>query len=130
MRKPFKLVGLRLTQVIMAVLFAYYHDRSGATLHWQLLGPGVWGIIYGISAVWSKGISMPTGIHSAVNIVLAILGTKATEYAIWNLDLGTTSMEMAGPKINFVGILLQGVLLIFGILLTEYYIRNKRVKID
>jgi len=110
----------------MAILFAYYHDTSGATLHWQLLGPGIWGIVYGIYAVTSKGISMPTGIHMAANIVLALLGTKDSVYAIWNLELVAPNMEAAESHANTVGIFLQIALLIFAIILTEHHIRTNK----
>jgi len=120
-----KLIGLRPSLIIMAILFAYYHDTTGATLHWQLLGPGVWGIVYGIYTVTSKGISMPTGIHMAANVVLAVLGTKDSVYAIWTLDLVAPNMDAAESHANTVGILLQLAFLIFGIILVERYIRKK-----
>ncbi len=124
--KLHKNIGLRPTLIVMAVLFAYYHDTSGATLHWQLLGPGIWGIVYGIYAVTSKGISMPTGIHMAANVVLAVLGTKNSVYSIWKLELVAPNMDVAESHAMTVSIILQIALLIFGVILTEYYIRKKK----
>ena len=120
-----KMFGIRITQVVMAILFAYYHDRTGATLHQQLMGPGIWAFIYGIAAVWSKGIALPTGIHAAVNMVLAIVGTKHADYALWNFDLGTANVESAEPRVIVVDYLLKIALLVVGLGLTEWWIRRK-----
>ena len=118
-----KVFGLRITQVVMAILFAYYHDRTGATLHLQLLGPGIWAFIYGIAAVWSKGIALPTGIHTAANMVLAVGGTKHGDYALWNFELGAANIEAAEPRLIMVNHILQISLLVLGVGLTEWWIR-------
>ncbi|MEL6987742.1 MAG: lysostaphin resistance A-like protein, partial [Bacteroidota bacterium] len=47
-----KVIGPRLTLIITSILFAYYHDATGATFLGQLIGPGIWGIIYGLAALW------------------------------------------------------------------------------
>ncbi|MEM9547644.1 MAG: CPBP family intramembrane glutamic endopeptidase [Bacteroidota bacterium] len=119
-------IGIRWSLVVMAILFAYYHDITASTLHWQLLGPGIWGIVYGIYAFSSKGIAMPTGIHMAANVVLALLGTKHSVYAVWNLELIAQASESAETHAHMVSVLLQVALLIFGIFLVEYYIRKKQ----
>ena len=120
-----KIFGLRITQVVMAILFAYYHDRTGATLHLQLMGPGIWAFIYGIAAVWSKGIALPTGIHAAANMVLALVGTKHEDYALWNIELSAGYIESAEPRIIMINYMLQIGLLIVGVGLTEWWIRRK-----
>ena len=123
-----KVFGLRITQVVMAILFAYYHDRTGATLHLQLMGPGIWALIYGIAAVWSKGIALPTGIHAAANMVLALVGTKHEDYALWNLEVGPEIIESAEPKIMFVNYAMALALLVIGIASTEWWCRKYEKK--
>ena len=54
-----KVFGLRLTQIIIAILFALYHVLNGWSLGLAFLGPGIWALAYGLSAIFSDGISMP-----------------------------------------------------------------------
>lgn len=121
-----KVIGLRLTQLIMVVLFAYYHDTSGATFTSQLLGPGVWAITFGLAAVWSGGLALPTGLHAAANMVLAVLGMKEDRYAIWFLDYQKEVTESMESQTNVIGIIVQILLLIFGLLMTERFLRKKQ----
>lgn len=74
-----KNIGLWPAQILTAILFAWYHDFTGATFFNQLLGPGVWASIYGIAAVWLKGLAFPTGLHMALNVVLASVGQKTVD---------------------------------------------------
>lgn len=120
-----KIIGLRFTILITSILFAFYHDLSGATFTSQLLGPGIWGVVYGISAIWSKGLAVPTGIHAGANIVLAALGTKEDNFAIWMFDYPSEVTEMAQSHTEMVGLIIQLALLLFGIIMTEWYLRKK-----
>lgn len=119
-----EIIGLRFTIILTSILFAYYHDLSGATFTSQLLGPGVWGIIYGVSAIWSKGLAVPTGIHIGANIVLASLGLKDSNYAIWMIDYQTEITENTQSHTEMIGLFGQLVLLLIGIFMTEWYLRR------
>lgn len=123
-----KLIGPRLTIIITSIIFAYYHDATGATFLTQLLGPGIWGIIYGISAIWSDGIALPTGLHAAANVVLAFLGMKQDKYqsAIWEINYPTVVTDAMQAHTYIVGISVQLLLLAFGIFLTEWYLRKRK----
>ena len=121
-----KLLGLRLTLLITSILFAYYHDASGATFAYQLLGPGIWGIIYGITAIWSDGLAVPTGLHVAANFIQAILGMKEEQYAIWSIDYNVEITETVQSHTSTIGLICQLLLLLFGIILTEWYLRNRK----
>ncbi len=123
-----KLIGLRYTIIITSILFAYYHDASGATFAHQLLGPGIWGIIYGVCAIWSDGLAVPTGIHVAANIIQGALGMKDDKYAIWIIDYSTEATEAMQTQTNNLGLGIQVLLLIFGIFITEWYIRVRKKK--
>lgn len=125
-----KILGLRLTLIITSILFAYYHDATGATFMTQLLGPGIWGIIYGITAIWSDGIALPTGLHAAVNVVLAFFGMKSDRYqhAIWEIDFPTEVTDAMVAHTEMIGLSVQFLLLAFGIFLTEWYLRKRKKK--
>ena len=124
--KLHKVFGLRLTQMMMAILFAYYHDASGVTFTAQLLGPGIWAFIFGIAAVWSDGLALPTGLHAAANVVQAILGMKEAQYAIWVVDYQQEMTVSMQAHTETVGLIVQVALLIFGLLLMEWYLRKKK----
>lgn len=121
-----KMIGLRLTIIITSILFAYYHDASGSSFVNQLMGPGIWGIIYGLAAIWSDGIALPTGLHAAANVVLALLGMKEDQYAVWLVDYKTEATDAMQAHTDTVGIAVQLLLLAFGIFLTEWYLRKRK----
>ncbi|TMM57962.1 CPBP family intramembrane metalloprotease [Maribacter algarum] len=120
-------VGLWPAQILLALLFAWYHDFTGLTFFNQLLGPGIWALIYGIAAVWSKGLALPTGIHMAINVVLALFGQKDDRHAIWNLAYDTEITPILHEQTENVGLVMQMVILLIGIILTECY-RRKMIK--
>jgi hypothetical protein len=109
----------------MAILFAWYHDFTGVTLLNQLLGPGTWALIYGVSAVWSKGLAFPTGLHMAINVVLALVGQKDSRHAIWNLEYTTEITPVLRAQTEHIGLIMQLCILLIGIILTEYFRRKK-----
>ena len=123
-----KAIGPRLTLIITSIIFAYYHDATGATFLTQLLGPGIWGIIYGLAAIWSDGIALPTGLHAAVNVVQAFFGMKPDKYqsAIWEIDFPTAMTDAMQAHTEIVGMSVQLLLLAFGIFLTEWYLRKQK----
>jgi membrane protease YdiL (CAAX protease family) len=119
-----KALGLWPAQILLALLFSWYHDFTGLTFFAQLMGPGVWALIYGIAAVWSKGLAFPTGLHMAINVVLAIVGQKDARHAIWNLEYPVEITPVLSEQTENIGIMLQACILILGIILTEYYRRS------
>lgn len=123
--KIYKNIGIWPAQILMAILFAWYHDFTGLTFLNQLLGPGIWALIYGIAAVWSKGLALPTGLHMAINVVLALVGEKDSRHAIWNLEYTTEITPIIKAQTESIGLAMQITILITGIILTEYYRRSK-----
>lgn len=120
-----KSIGLWPAQLLTALLFAWYHDFTGATFLNQLMGPGIWALIYGIAAVWSKGLALPTGLHMAINVVLALVGQKDERHAIWNLDYAIDVTPILQQQADNIGLITQICILVSGIALTELYRRNK-----
>lgn len=123
-----KIIGLRFTIILTSIFFAYYHDLSGETFTAQLFGPGIWGVIYGVSAIWTKGLAVPTGIHIGANIVLASLGLKDSNYAIWMIDYQTEITENTQSHTEMIGLFGQLILLLIGIFMTEWYLRRVKEK--
>jgi len=123
-----KSIGPRFTLIITSIIFAYYHDATGVTFLNQLLGPGIWGIIYGLAAIWSDGIALPTGLHAAVNVVLAFLGMKPDKYqfAIWEIGYPTEVTHAMQAHTEIVGIAVQFLLLAFGLFLMEWHLRKRK----
>jgi uncharacterized protein len=121
---PFKKLretfGLRRTQWIVALAFALYHVLNGWGLYVSFLGPFMWAFIFGLAAVWSKGIAVPTGIHVALNILQGFLGFKESEASFFILEPGRSPLIPTETG----GIIGQILMLAIGILGTEYYRRK------
>lgn len=110
--------GIRTAIYATSVGFALYHGPDPM----NLLGPGVWGLLYGLAAVASRGIALPLGVHLGANWTQGLFEMK-TQYAsgIWQLVPGST----AGPvPVAQAGIALQVVLLVVGVVLIEIYVRR------
>lgn len=121
-----KVFGLRITQIIVAVAFALYHIITGWGILIAFLGPGIWAFVFGLSAKWSGGIAMPTGIHVAINILQPLVGMSAGTYTsawVFKYNEGTSAAQIS--KTDLAGIILQVFILVSAILLTEYFIRKK-----
>ena len=119
-----KKFGIWTAQILLSLLFIWYHDFTGATFYYQLLGPGIWAFIYGIAAVWSKGIAFPTGLHMAINVVLALVGQKDERHGLWNLEYPIDVTSALKIQTENIGLFSQLCVLIIAIILTEYYRRN------
>lgn len=113
-----KAFGLRITQLIVLIAFALHHIPLGWGLLGAFTGQGVWALIFGIAAVRSKGIALPTGIHVGTNLVQSIMG----------MNKGVDSFWLASQNDNTNNLIAQLVIrflvLLVGLFLTEYYIRK------
>jgi len=122
-----KTFGLRITQVMVAIAFAMYHIVQGWNIQISILGPGIWAFVFGLGAVWYKGIALPTGIHIALNFSQEILGIKGnSEHAFWILKQQNSS-ALAIERTETVGIAVQVSVLIAALLFTEYYIYKRNL---
>ena len=116
-------VGIRLSILITSILFALYHIVCGWTIANAFYGPAVWGLVFGIAAVYSKGIAMPTGIHYAANLTTDAFGEAGNTVSIWTVKQ-SDSMSVNPKGIDWVILLPSLALLIFAIICIELYIRN------
>ncbi len=121
-----KIFGLRITQIIIAILFALYHVLNGWPLGLSFLGPGIWALAYGLSAMYSDGISMPTGLHYGVNFVLALISSQNGIAGILTIDFPENVSETVLKTNENFGIGIQLALLVLCILGTELYLRKKK----
>jgi uncharacterized protein len=109
-------VGVRLAIIVTSVLFALYHIANGWTIASSFYGPGVWGLIFGLSAIYSRGIAMPAGIHYAVNLTTAAFGAANNTVSIWIVKQ---------PQSTTAAIPASFVLLVFAIACIELYLKQK-----
>lgn len=117
--------GLRITQVIIAIIFAWYHIIQGWGILIAFLGPGVWSLVFGLSAVWSNGIAVPTGIHVALNLMQQVVGmNNSASDPIWFLSLPERSSAAVIANAETRGIMIQLLVLAAAIIFTAMYIRK------
>lgn len=121
-----KVVGLRATQILIATAFALYHIAQGWNIEVAFLGPGIWAFVFGLGAVWSKGIALPTGIHMALNVLQEFMGTKGnSEQAFYSLQQQNNSPSAIVHTQN-IGIAVQLLVLVVAIFFIERMIRKNR----
>lgn len=117
-------IGIRLSITITSILFALYHIVNGWTIASSFLGPAVWGLVFGLAAIYSKGIAMPTGIHYAANLTTSAFGAEDNSIAIWRVT-PTNTVATTYYGIDWTIILPSLILLVFGIISIELYLRRK-----
>jgi len=78
-------IGIRLTIIVTSILFALYHVASGWTVASSFYGPAVWGLVFGLAAIYSNGIALPTGIHYAANLTTSAFGEATGSASIWTV---------------------------------------------
>ena len=111
--------GVRPAIYITSVAFAFYHGF----VFESLLGPGVWGLLYGWMALSTRSIALPTGFHLGLNWMQALLGMKP-QYSgsIWELRLGN---DPGLVDAETLGLVMQLVLLVVGVVLIERFIAKQ-----
>lgn len=123
-----KAMGLRTTQIIVAIAFAVYHIVQGWNVEVAFLGPGIWAFVFGLGAVWSKGIALPTGIHVALNFLQQVVGMQGnTEQSFWVLQQQKNYTATPLVQIETMGIIVQVLVLVVAVFITECYIKQRRL---
>ncbi len=106
-----KTYNLWLAQGIVAVAFALYHIAGGFPLIPAILGTGVGSLLFGMAAMASKELALPTGLHAAWNIGGWALGEKDFP-GLWNIiipESSATSAQIAG-SLSYFGVMGLGIL--------------------
>jgi uncharacterized protein len=117
-------IGIRLSIIITSILFGLYHIVNGWSIASSFYGPAVWGLIFGLAGIYSKGIAMPTGIHYAANLTTSAFGVKNTSASLWNVTQPDDAI-VKHEEIDWSTILPSLVLLIFAMMCIELYMGRK-----
>jgi len=115
--------GLRISLLIIAFAFALYHISMGWSVYVAFGGPFVWSFVFGLAAVWSRGIALPAGIHISVNILQTILGLHGNKGVLWTVSFP----ENHPARTEIVGLSVQFLLLATSVMAMEFFIRRKQV---
>ena len=70
---------------------------------------------------------MPTGLHMALNVVLALVGLKDHQKGIWTLEYVVEPSQSMIAHTEQIGMVLQLVILLIALVLTER-LRKKELK--
>lgn len=124
-----KVLNFRITQLILAILFAFYHVIMLWGVREAFLGPGIWALLYALTAVQSNGIALPTGLHFGLNFVQSVLGGQEGIEPLWFVEYPSDVTEKAIQANENFGLGLQISLLIILVIATEIYIRKKKRKL-
>lgn len=116
--------GVRVALLITSVLFALYHVANGWTITSSFMGPAIWGLVFGLAAIYSKGIAMPTGIHFAANLTTSAFGQDNNAAKIWILEQPVSAPITT--MIDWAVVLPALALLIFAVVCIEIYMRNQK----
>jgi membrane protease YdiL (CAAX protease family) len=110
--------------ITTSILFALYHIVNGWSIASSFYGPFVWGLIFALAALYSKGIAMPTGIHYAANLTTSAFGAKNTAASIWTVTQ-TNKAIIKHDGFDWSTILPSLVLLIFAVICIKLYTKRK-----
>lgn len=113
-------VGIRFSIFITSILFALYHIVNGWSVASSFLGPAVWGLVFGLAAVYAKGIAMPTGVHFAANVTTAAFSTADTAAGLWIVKPLPNAATAAGASV-WATLLPSAALFVFAIICLELY---------
>lgn len=115
--------GLWPTQVLVALVFAAYHIIQGWHPQVAFLGPGIWAFVFGLAAIKSKGIAVPTGIHVSLNMIQTLLGMKGEPSdAIWMLRSTESTTNLMTAETT--GLMTQLAVLLVSLVLTGLHVKN------
>ncbi|TDQ11054.1 membrane protease YdiL (CAAX protease family) [Pedobacter metabolipauper] len=118
--------GVWISQIVVAAAFGLYHVLNGWTLYMAFTGTFVWAFVFGLSALWSGGIAMPTGIHLAVNILQNLTGLKGGEHSVWKIVDTTNAAQSEMGKTEYAGLVTHAFLLLAALLATSWYIKQRK----
>jgi len=119
--------GFWVAQLVAAVAFALYHVVSGWSLYASFMGPFVWAFVFGVAAIRSGGIAMPTGIHVALNALQVFTGLKGDKGSYWILGHEQGQAINAPASEETVGALFQ-LAVLAAALASTWYVAQRSVR--
>lgn len=129
-QKLYQAYGPWISQLVIAVAFGLYHVINGWSLLSSFAGPFVWAFVFGLAAIWSRGIAVPTGIHFALNVLQTITGMKGSKGAVWILDYPPGTNPVLLERTDNIGWMIQGMILVAALLTTYLYSRKNGATIS
>lgn len=120
--------GVWVAQFSIAVLFALYHYVGGWTLYASFAGTFVWSFAFGLLAMKSNGIALPTGFHFGLNLALAAIGSKQGISGLITIDFAESATAAMMEANSYVGGALQLTVFIALLVFTFRYTRENHGK--
>jgi len=118
-------IHIRWVILITAVMFGLYHLNDNTSLISVLLGPGVWGLVFGVAAYISRSIAVSLGIHVAANFLQAIFDMNQNVSAMWKLSLIEDTTQYI-IDVETLGLIMQLVLLVGSVIALEMYLKKQK----
>lgn len=123
-----KAFGFRTAQYVLSLLFALYHIAMMWDVKIAFLGPGVWALLYALTAYKFNGIAVPTGLHFGLNFVQSVVGGQEGITPLFDVNY-PEGINVSAIKANETfGVVIQLVVLVLCVLATEYFLRKKKSK--
>ncbi len=121
-------LNIRWVILLTAILFALYHYNGSQSVISLLIGPGIWGVTFGVAAYLSNSLAVPLGIHTSANFLLAMLGLKVEYVGMWvvTMDAGQADAVVFHEQL---GMWVQLGLLVVTILIFEMFHLRKNHRI-
>jgi hypothetical protein len=101
--------------LMIVVLFILEHVVAGMTWKMAIIGSGLGGILFGLSALKTRGLALPLGLHSAWNFGQWVVGFK-NKPGVWNAVV-EKGYERETENISLAAFTLVMLLAIIGIVL-------------
>jgi hypothetical protein len=117
--------NIRWVLLITATLFAFYHYNDATSISSIMLGPGIWGVTFGVAAYLSKSIAVPLGMHFSANAMQALFGLKLDHVALWKVTKSTNLTTTLEPE--HLGLIMQLILLVVSVIVLELGIRKNNI---
>jgi membrane protease YdiL (CAAX protease family) len=114
-----KSYGIRATQFIIALAFALYHILNGWGIAISFMGPFIWAFVFGLAAIYSRGIALPTGIHFALNLAQNLTGLKNGKASFFTIDYQGSGNQYAGMAAHLL-------VLASACAATAWYVKRKK----
>ena len=118
-------INIRWVLLITAILFSLYHYNGNHNIVALLIGPGIWGVTYGVAAYLSKSIAVPLGIHISANVLQALFGLKTGYDPMWTVKYKVDSLIKDMDPDN-LGIMMQLTVLIVSIIVLELALKSRK----
>ncbi len=118
-------IGLRNTQIIIAIVFALYHVAGGQGLASSFLGPGCFAFVFGMAMVKSGGLALPTGLHIGLNLFNASIGQHRGLNSLFVIGL-ENGTELSGRMVSYWGYGLNLAMLAVTWLIMERHIQHEK----